>query len=129
MTHQTYRQAQEVVKAPHLDAVTLGQIIINSNNVYTLASQGIQIGWQVATRVLPSPVRISAILPSWRQIPPIICTSKCLMPKYGGKPLEQRQRLLAKYHPESHPQPDGHGICQYNVPGGIAEIFRPSSKH
>ena len=46
MTHQTYRQAQEVVKASHLDAVTLGQIIINSNNVYTLASQGIQIGWQ-----------------------------------------------------------------------------------
>src|ERR1700744_4335579 len=34
----------------------------------------------VATRVLPSPVFISAILPECRTMPPIICTSKWRMP-------------------------------------------------
>lgn len=34
----------------------------------------------MATSVLPSPVRISAILPWCRQIPPITCTWKCFMP-------------------------------------------------
>src|SRR6266850_1642181 len=34
----------------------------------------------VATRVLPSPVAISAILPSWSTMPPMSCTSKCRMP-------------------------------------------------
>ena len=33
----------------------------------------------VATRVFPSPVFISAILPSCRTIPPTSCTSKCRM--------------------------------------------------
>src|SRR5512139_458081 len=33
----------------------------------------------VATSVLPSPVRISAILPLWSAMPPISCTSKCRM--------------------------------------------------
>ena len=31
-------------------------------------------------RVLPSPVRISAMLPPWSTIPPMSCTSKCRMP-------------------------------------------------
>ncbi|MBT9170331.1 MAG: hypothetical protein DDT18_00672 [Actinobacteria bacterium] len=34
---------------------------------------------RVATRVFPSPVFISAIFPSWRTIPPRICTSKWRM--------------------------------------------------
>src|SRR5438105_2031589 len=31
----------------------------------------------VATSVLPSPVAISAILPSWSTMPPMSCTSQC----------------------------------------------------
>ncbi len=34
----------------------------------------------MATRVLPSPVFISAILPSWSTLPPMSCTSKWRMP-------------------------------------------------
>src|SRR5215470_9253844 len=36
---------------------------------------------RVATSVLPSPVAISAILPSWSTIPPMSWTSKCRMPR------------------------------------------------
>ena len=36
---------------------------------------------KVATRVLPSPVFISEIFPSAKEMPPKSCESKCLSPK------------------------------------------------
>ncbi len=43
MADQSNSQSQEVIETSHFDAVTLGQIVIDGNNVHTLASQGIQI--------------------------------------------------------------------------------------
>jgi hypothetical protein len=55
----------------------------------------------VATSVLPSPVRISAILPWCRTMPPIICTSKWRMPvvrtlasRRSQKPPAESRRAL-----------------------------------
>src|SRR5438445_499461 len=45
-----------------------------------LAERALRYAGSVATSVLPSPVAISAILPSCRTIPPMSCTSKWRMP-------------------------------------------------
>src|SRR6185503_1689166 len=44
-----------------------------------LPASALRYAGSVATSVLPSPVFISAILPRWRTMPPISCTSKCRM--------------------------------------------------
>ena len=46
----------------------------------------------VATKVLPSPVFISAIKPWYKAIPPIICESKCLKPNV----LFETSRVMAQ---------------------------------
>jgi hypothetical protein len=55
--------------------VPSGQVVVDGDDMYSLSGKTIQIGRQVATRVLPSPVAISAIFPSCSTIPPISCTS------------------------------------------------------
>ena len=51
-----------------------GKTLVATLPVYLNAITG--KGVHVVTSVLPSPVRISAILPALSTIPPIICTSK-----------------------------------------------------
>jgi len=45
-------------------------------NVDALVRERVEVGGEVATRVLPSPVFISAMRPRWRMAPPITWTSK-----------------------------------------------------
>ena len=63
-------QTVELVERAHPLGVSLGEIIVDGNHMDTLAGQRIQENRQssheslrVATRVFPSPVAISAILP------------------------------------------------------------------
>ena len=52
------------MQAPHPLGVAAGQVVVDRDDMHALAGKRVQIGRQrVATSVLPSPVRISAILP------------------------------------------------------------------
>ena len=55
--------AQGVVDGQHPLAVAAGEVVVHGDDVNALAFEGVQIRGSVATRVLPSPVTISAMLP------------------------------------------------------------------
>ena len=67
---------EKLINAPHPFRIPLGEIIVHRNEMNALASQSIEYTGKVAINVLPSPVRISAILPLCSTMPPINCTSK-----------------------------------------------------
>ena len=71
---QAHGEAHEAVHLAHPLAVALGQVVVDGDDVHALAGQGVQVGGRVATRVLPSPVFISAMRPWCRMMPPMICT-------------------------------------------------------
>ncbi len=61
--NQADAQAKEAVDLAHPLAVTAGEIIVDGDDVHALAGQRVEVGGQVATSVLPSPVFISAMRP------------------------------------------------------------------
>ena len=56
-------QPQRVINLPHPNGVSSGKIIVNGHHMDALAEIALRYAGKVATKVLPSPVRISAILP------------------------------------------------------------------
>ena len=66
---------------PIQSASRCGEVVVHRDDVDALAGQRIQVRRAASTTsVLPSPVRISAILPLCSAMPPSSCTSKWRMP-------------------------------------------------
>ena len=71
---------RNAIDRAHPFRVALGQVIVDRDDVDAQPGEGVEVGGRVATRVFPSPVFISAILPWWRTTPPISWTSKWRIP-------------------------------------------------
>ena len=56
-------QPQCVINLPHPNGVSSGKIIVDGHHMNALAGNGVEYAGKVATKVFPSPVRISAIFP------------------------------------------------------------------
>jgi hypothetical protein len=68
-------QAEELVDLAHPLGVAAGQVVVDRDQVDAPAGERVQVERQRRLSVLPSPVYISAILPSWSMTPPINRTS------------------------------------------------------
>ena len=86
---------EAVVDRAHPLRVTLGQVVVDRDQVHARAGRGaFRYSGSVATSVLPSPVFISEMLPWCRTTPPSICTSKWRMPRRRLRGLAaDRERL------------------------------------
>ena len=73
-------EAEEAVHLAHPLGVALGQVVVDGDEVGAVAGEPLRYIGIVATSVLPSPVFISAMSPSWRTMPPSTWTSKGRMP-------------------------------------------------
>ena len=74
-------EPQEAVHLAHPLGVALGQVVVHRDQWAPLPARPLRYIGIVATRVLPSPVFISAMSPSCSTMPPMTCTSKGRMPK------------------------------------------------
>jgi len=75
------REAEEIMHAPHPAAVAPREVIIHRHDMHALPERALEVLGNTATKVLPSPVRISAILPSCKTMPPRSWTSKGRWPR------------------------------------------------
>ena len=81
MIQYSDRKSEGIIYLPHPHGISAGKIIIDRDDMDPCPLIAFKYTGNVATRVFPSPVFISAIFPLCRIIPPIIWTSKCLWPK------------------------------------------------
>ena len=79
MLNDAHGKAERMVELAHPLGIALGQVVVDGDEVRAFSFERIQVDGRVATRVLPSPVFISAMRPLCRIMPPINCTSKCRM--------------------------------------------------
>ena len=73
-------EPEPVVDPAHPLGVEAGQVVVDRDEVHALAAEPVEVGRQVLTSVLPSPVFISATQPKCSAAPPINCTSKWRWP-------------------------------------------------
>ena len=73
-------EAEEAVDLAHPLGVALGEVVVDGDEVHALAGERVEVGGQRETRVLPSPVFISATQPKCSAAPPMIWTSKWRWP-------------------------------------------------
>ena len=65
------RQAEAVEDGAHPLRVALGQVVVDRDHMHAAAGHRVEAAASGATRVLPSPVFISAILPWCSTMPPM----------------------------------------------------------
>ena len=77
----------------HPLGVALGEVVVDGDDMDAFAGECVEIAASVETRVLPSPVFISEIMPSCRAMPPMSCTSNGAGRACGERPHAQRQSI------------------------------------